>query len=237
MLEIKNLVVKYGLAEAIHNINFRVDSGKIVAILGNNGAGKSTTLKTIAGLQRASNGSSILFNGADITNMKTNRIVEAGIAYVPEGRQIFGSLTVRDNLRMGAYLRKDKKEIAQSMEFCFDLFPRIQERLNQMAGTLSGGEQQMLAISRALMSKPKFLMLDEPSMGLAPVIVEKIYETIDVINKDGVTILLVEQNANLAINFSDYAYTIANGNIIMEGNSKDLASDASFIKAFLGECG
>lgn len=237
MLEIKNLVVKYGLAEAIHNINFRVDSGKIVAILGNNGAGKSTTLKTIAGLQRASNGSSIQFNGADITNMKTNRIVEAGIAYVPEGRQIFGSLTVRDNLRMGAYLRKDKKEIAQSMEFCFDLFPRIQERLNQMAGTLSGGEQQMLAISRALMSKPKFLMLDEPSMGLAPVIVEKIYETIDVINKDGVTILLVEQNANLAINFSDYAYTIANGNIIMEGNSKDLASDASFIKAFLGECG
>jgi len=237
MLEIKNLVVKYGLAEAIHNINFRVDSGKIVAILGNNGAGKSTTLKTIAGLQHASSGSSIQFNGADITNMKTNRIVEAGIAYVPEGRQIFGSLTVRDNLRMGAYLRKDKNEIAQSMEFCFDLFPRIKERLNQMAGTLSGGEQQMLAISRALMSKPKFLMLDEPSMGLAPVIVEKIYETIDVINKDGVTILLVEQNANLAINFSDYAYTIANGNIIMEGNSTDLACDDSFIKAFLGECG
>lgn len=188
MLKIENLVVKYGLAEALHGIALEVPAGQIVAVLGANGAGKTTLLRAVSGLQRASQGSSILFEGAQLRTKKPEDIVKLGIAHVPEGRQVFSTLSVKDNLRLGAYSIRDKKQIGDNMDKMFELFPRLAERANQTAGTLSGGEQQMLAIARAMMSSPKFLMLDEPSMGLAPVIVEKIYENImDLNNRLGLT--------------------------------------------------
>jgi branched-chain amino acid transport system ATP-binding protein len=235
MLQISNLVVKYGHAEALHGISLNVPKGKIVALLGVNGAGKTTTLQAISNLQSVFPGSSIKFKDKEITAMKTHSIIAEGISYVLEGRQIFGKLSVDENLKMGAFLRKDKSEIVRDINFCFDLFPRLKERHTQLGGTLSGGEQQMLAIARGLMSKPEFLMLDEPSMGLAPVVVGKIYETIIEINKTGVTILLVEQNANIALEVCNYAYTLTNGNISNAGTSVELLKNDKFISAFLGE--
>lgn len=235
MLKIENLVVKYGLAEALHGIALEVPAGQIVAVLGANGAGKTTLLRAVSGLQRASQGSSILFEGAQLRTKKPEDIVKLGIAHVPEGRQVFSTLSVKDNLRLGAYSIRDKKQIGDNMDKMFELFPRLAERANQTAGTLSGGEQQMLAIARAMMSSPKFLMLDEPSMGLAPVIVEKIYENImDLNNRLGLTILLVEQNANIALEVSDYAYSLINGNIGKQGTPAQLLADDAFTKAFLG---
>lgn len=234
MLVIENLIVKYGLAEALKGISLEVEKGKIVAVLGNNGAGKTTLLRAISGLQPASISSLISFEGKNITQLKTQQIVKHGICHVPEGRQIFAKLSVEENMIMGAYLRKDKSEIAEDMTFCFDLFPRLKERISQTAGTLSGGEQQMLAIARALMGKPKFLMLDEPSMGIAPALVEKIYETILEINKTGLTLMIVEQNANIALEVCDYAYTMTNGVISNKGMPKQLLGDKDFLNAFLG---
>ena len=235
MLKIENLVVKYGLAEALHGIALEVPAGQIVAVLGANGAGKTTLLRAVSGLQRASQGSSILFEGAQLRTKKPEDIVKLGIAHVPEGRQVFSTLSVKDNLRLGAYSIRDKKQIGDNMDKMFELFPRLAERANQTAGTLSGGEQQMLAIARAMMSSPKFLMLDEPSMGLAPVIVEKIYENImDLNSRLGLTILLVEQNANIALEVSDYAYSLINGNIGKQGTPAQLLADDAFTKAFLG---
>lgn len=235
MLKIENLVVKYGLAEALHGIALEVPAGQIVAVLGANGAGKTTLLRAVSGLQRASQGSSILFEGAQLRTKKPEDIVKLGIAHVPEGRQVFSTLSVKDNLRLGAYSIRDKKQIGDNMDKMFELFPRLAERANQTAGTLSSGEQQMLAIARAMMSSPKFLMLDEPSMGLAPVIVEKIYENImDLNSRLGLTILLVEQNANIALEVSDYAYSLINGNIGKQGTPAQLLADDAFTKAFLG---
>lgn len=235
MLEIKNLVVKYGLAEALHGIDLTVPAGQIVTVLGANGAGKTTLLRSISALQRAGRGSSICFEGTELKNKRDNEVVRLGIAHVPEGRQIFSTLSVKDNLRMGAFSVKNKALIAENMEKMFDLFPRLAERAGQTAGTLSGGEQQMLAIARAMMSSPKFLMLDEPSMGLAPVIVEKIYENImELNNRLGLTILLVEQNANIALEVSDYAYSLINGSIGMHGVPKELLANDAFTRAFLG---
>lgn len=234
MLKIENLTVKYGLATALNSINMEVKEGTIVAVLGNNGAGKTTLLKAISGIVPAKKNSHIIFNEKDITNMKPYGIVNAGISHVPEGRQVFTKLTVIQNMMLGAYLRKDKKGIIEDKEFCFDLFPKLKEREHQTSGTLSGGEQQMLAIARALMNKPKFLMLDEPSMGLAPVIVEKIYENILNIKQKGLTLMIVEQNANIALNVCDYAYAIINGVIKIEGTPQQLLGDASFMSAFFG---
>lgn len=234
MLKIRNLVVKYGLAEALKNINLQVENGTICAVLGNNGAGKSTLINAISGIHPPVKGSEISFSGKNIAGMKPHAIVKEGISQVPEGRHVFAKLSVIDNMRMGAYLRKDSQGIKDDICYCFDLFPILKERSTQIAGTLSGGEQQMLAIARGLMSKPKFLMLDEPSLGLAPVIVEKIYETLSEINKTGVTLLIVEQNANMALSVCDYAYTIVNGVNSISGTSEELLEDDSFINVYLG---
>ncbi|SMB92285.1 amino acid/amide ABC transporter ATP-binding protein 2, HAAT family [Thermanaeromonas toyohensis ToBE] len=234
MLEVNSLKVKYGRAEALKGVSLTVGQGKVVAVLGSNGAGKSTLLKAISGLVPVSKESSIRLNGEEISGLPPDKIVAKGISYVPEGRKIFPGLTVRENLRIGAYLRQDKKGIEEDMERCYELFPRLKERSNQRAGTLSGGEQQMLAISRALMSKPKLLLLDEPSMGLAPVLVERIYEKIAQIREQGVTMLLVEQNANLALTISDYVYVIANGEIKLQGAAKDFLRERDLVKAYLG---
>lgn len=234
MLEISNLVVKYGHAEAIKGISLKVESGKIVAVLGSNGAGKSTLLRAISGLQPASRESEIKLNGENIVGLPPDRIVSKGISQVPEGRKIFAGLTVKENLRVGAYLRHDKNGIEEDIEKYYELFPRLKERYKQQAGTLSGGEQQMLAIARALMSKPKLLLLDEPSMGLAPVIVERIYENILQIRNQGVTMMLVEQNANIALTISDYAYIIANGQIRLEGDTEELLKKENFVTSYLG---
>jgi branched-chain amino acid transport system ATP-binding protein len=234
MLEISNLVVKYGHAEAIKGISLKVEEGKIVTVLGSNGAGKSTLLKAVSGLQPAFKGSEIKFIGEDITTLPSEKIVARGISQVPEGRKIFAGLTVRENLRMGAYIRHDKIGIEEDIEKNYELFPRLKERYKQQAGTLSGGEQQMLAIARALMSRPKLLLLDEPSMGLAPVIVERIYENILKIRKQGITMMVVEQNANLALTISDYAYIIANGQIKLEGFTEELLKDKNLVSTYLG---
>ena len=234
MLNIKNLVVKYGLATALKGVDLTIQKGKITAILGNNGAGKSTLLKAISGIQPPFRGSEILFDGKSIVGTTPVSIVKSGICMVPEGRQVFGKLTVTENMNMGAYLMKDSKKIEENRAMCFDLFPRLKEREKQMAGTLSGGEQQMLAIARALMGSPKLLMLDEPSLGLAPVVVEKIYENLLEINKTGLTLIVVEQNANIALEVCDYAYTITNGEVATSGTKEELLQDNSFIKAYLG---
>jgi branched-chain amino acid transport system ATP-binding protein len=234
MLEIKDLVVNYGSIAALHGISIKVEQGSIVTLVGANGAGKSTTLRTISGIVKAKSGS-ITFCGQDITNLPAHLIVARGIAQSPEGRMVFANLTVMENLRMGAYLRNDKAGIAKDLEYIFGIFPRLKEREWQAAGTLSGGEQQMLAIGRALMSKPKCLMLDEPSLGIAPLLVKTIFEKIVEINRElGLTILLVEQNANLALEVSQYGYVLETGRIILEDTSAALRENAEVRAAYLG---
>jgi branched-chain amino acid transport system ATP-binding protein len=234
MLEIQELEVAYGSIIALHRISLSVPVGKIVTLVGSNGAGKSTTLRAISGLIRVRFGR-IIFEGEDITNLAPHRIVGKGITQVPEGRMIFSNLTVFENLLMGAYRRKDKSGIKNDHDHMFDLFPILQEREKQVAGTLSGGEQQMLAIARALMSKPRFLMLDEPSLGIAPILVKTIFSKIIEINKQfGITILLVEQNANLALEISDYGYVLETGRIILEDASENLRANSLVKEAYLG---
>jgi branched-chain amino acid transport system ATP-binding protein len=235
MLEIKNLNINYGAIKAVKGIDIKVETGEIVALIGANGAGKSTTLKCISGLIKPASGS-IKFFDKEIKNLSPDKIVEHGISHVPEGRLIFSNLTVQENLMMGAYTRKDKQEIENDFELVFELFPRLKERLKQQGGTLSGGEQQMLAISRAIMSKPKLLLLDEPSLGIAPKLVTQIFDKIVALNKDnGITILLVEQNANYSLSVSSYAYVLETGNIYTEGRSEDLLKNEKIRKAYLGE--
>jgi len=234
MLEIKNLQVHYGGIHALRGINMVVESGKIISLIGANGAGKSTTLKGIMGLVPKTKGS-IICDGVDISNMKTKDIVKEGIILCPEGRRVFPNLTVDENLMLGAYTRKDKAEILKDKDWVFDLFPRMKEREWQLAGTLSGGEQQMLAVGRALMSKPKLLMMDEPSLGLAPLVVKSIFQIIKEINKSGVNVLLIEQNAKAALEISDYAYVMEIGKITLEGPGKELLGNDQVRKAYLGE--
>lgn len=234
MLEIKGLHTYYGNIHALKGIDIKVDKGEIVSLIGSNGAGKSTLLSTIVGAARAQSGT-ILFKGKDITNTAPHNITKNGISISPEGREVFPELTVHENLRLGAYIVKDKKQIEAGYERVYHLFPRLQERTGQSAGTLSGGEQQMLAIGRALMSSPEFLLLDEPSLGLAPNIVLMIFDLICAINQQGVTILLIEQNANMALNVSDRAYVLENGVVSMKGDAKQIANDPQIRKAYLGQ--
>ena len=234
MLEIKNLSVSYGSISALHSISIRVPRGSIVTLIGANGAGKSTTLRAISGIARA-NGGTVNFEGEQITNNPPHEIVARGVSHVPEGRMIFANLSVRENLQMGAYRRRDRENFAKDFDYVFSIFPRLKEREKQTAGTLSGGEQQMLAIGRALMSKPKCLMLDEPSLGIAPLLVKTIFEKIVEVNKQlGITILLVEQNANLALEISDYGYVLETGSIILEDNSAALRANAKVRESYLG---
>ncbi|GAA0684410.1 MULTISPECIES: ABC transporter ATP-binding protein [Clostridium] len=233
MLELKDVNVHYGAIHALQGININVNQGEIVTLIGANGAGKSTTLKAISGVLKPTSGE-ILFEGNDIAKMKPHNLVSLGIAHVPEGRRVFSKMSVMENLEMGAYSRKDKEQIKKDYKKIFDIFPRIYERRNQMSGTLSGGEQQMLAMGRALMSKPRLLLLDEPSMGLAPLIVKQIFSIIEDINKSGTTILLVEQNATMALKVADRAYVIQHGTIEMEGSAEKLLNDESVKNAYLG---
>lgn len=231
MFEIRNLKVNYGGIEAVRDISFSVPDGSIVTLIGANGAGKSTTLRTIAGLVKARSGK-IEFNGEDITNKEPTYIVQRGITLVPEGRKIFADLTVLENLKIGAYLRKDS--IYDDIEWVYTLFPRLKERHWQLGGTLSGGEQQMLAVARALMSRPKMIMMDEPSLGLAPLIVKDIFKIIKEINRQGVTILLIEQNANMALQTADMAYVLETGEITLSGKGEELLRNEDVKKAYLG---
>lgn len=233
VLEVEGLHVFYGAIHAIKGISFKVEKGQVVTLIGANGAGKTTTLSTIAGLVKPKRGR-ILFDGKDIQNLPPHQINRMGVCLVPEGRRIFPNLTVMENLMMGAFNRKDKDGIKQDLEWVFTLFPRLAERKNQLGGTLSGGEQQMLAISRALMSRPKVLMMDEPSLGLAPILVEEVFEIIKKLNSEGITILLVEQNAVGALNISHYGYVLETGNIVLEGPAKDLLKNEQVKKAYLG---
>ncbi len=233
LLEVKDLVVRYGAIRALHGVSFHVDAGEVVTLIGANGAGKSTTLKTISGLLPV-DGGEILYGGESITGIEASRIVRKGVIHVPEGRRIFSPLTVRENLEMGAFTRKDKHEIEESLEYVFQLFPRLKERLEQTGGTLSGGEQQMLAVARALMAKPKLLLMDEPSMGLAPILVEEIFEIIQEIRQEGVTILLVEQNAQMALSVADRGYVLETGTIDLEGTAQELAENPRVREAYLG---
>jgi branched-chain amino acid transport system ATP-binding protein len=233
MLEIKELHVSYGAIKAVRGISFYVEEGEIVSLIGANGAGKSTTLRTISGLETAAKGS-IEFMGKSITNMEPHKIVELGISHVPEGRRIFSNLSIMDNLRLGANLRKDKDGIKKDLKRVFELFPILEKRQNQLAGTLSGGEQQMLAVGRALMTKGKLMLLDEPSMGLAPMIVEDIFSIIKEINNQGTTILLIEQNAYMALGIANRAYVLETGNIVLSGNASELAENDEIRKAYLG---
>lgn len=232
MLELSNVNVYYGAIHALKDINLKIEAGEVVTLIGANGAGKSTTLKAISGIQKPKSGE-IKLNGKNIDSLNAPSIVKLGISHVPEGRRIFSKMSVMENLEMGAYTRDDKLEIKKDFEKVFSLFPRLQERKEQMAGTLSGGEQQMLAIGRGLMSRPKLLLLDEPSMGLAPIIVNEIFSIIKNINKTGTTVLLVEQNAYMALNVSDRAYIIRNGEFEMEGNSKEMMEDERVRAAYL----
>ena len=233
MLELADVHVRYGNIRALQGVSLRVDSGELVALIGSNGAGKSTTLRTISGLLRPTQGT-ITFEGADITNAGTDRIVARGISQCPEGRRIFGSLTVSDNLRLGAVSRKDAKEVAADLEMVFELFPLLRERLGQAGGTLSGGEQQMLAIGRALMSRPRLLLLDEPSLGLAPLMVERIFATIAELKRQGRTILLVEQNVHQALDVADRAYVLETGRITLDGAAAVLRHDPKVEQSYLG---
>ena len=234
MLEIKNLVVNYGVITALQAVSLTVKQGDIVTLIGANGAGKTTALRTGSGLLKARSGE-ILFEGRNITNLPPHEIVRLGVSQVPEGRMVFANLTVQENLRMGAYLQKDKGVVQRELEFVFATFPRLQEREKQLAGTLSGGEQQMLAIGRALMSRPKFLMLDEPSLGIAPLLVKTIFEKIVEINRrQGITILLVEQNANLALEVSHYGYVLETGRITLHDASATLRQNPQVQSAYLG---
>ena len=234
MLEIKNLTVSYGVITALHGISLSVQSGSIVTLIGSNGAGKTTTLKTISGLLKPKSGE-IFYNGKNIAGLPPHEIVARGLSHVPEGRMIFSNLTVLENLQMGAYLVRDKKVVRRELEFVFAMFPRLKEREQQIAGTLSGGEQQMLAIGRALMARPKFLMLDEPSLGLAPLLVKTIFEKIVEINRErGLTILLVEQNANRALEISNFGYVLETGKITLQGDSASLRQNPQVKSAYLG---
>src|SRR5271156_302371 len=234
MLEIKNLSVSYGAISALHGISLSVPDGKIVTLIGANGAGKTTTLKTISGLLKPKSGE-IFYDGKNIAGLPPHQIVARGLSHVPEGRMIFANLTVLENLQLGAYLQTDKQIVRRELEHVFSLFPRLQERVKQIAGTLSGGEQQMLAIGRALMSKPKFLMLDEPSLGLAPLLVKTIFEKIVEINRErGLTILLVEQNANRALEVSHFGYVLETGRITVQGDSASLRQNPQVRTAYLG---
>ncbi len=234
MLEIKDLQVYYGVIQAIKGISFTVNEGEIIALIGANGAGKTTILHTISGLIPAKTGS-VKFMDKELTKTAPHKIVQMGMAHVPEGRRIFQELSVYENLKLGAYTRKDKAEIEQSIQTVYQRFPRLEERKKQVAGTLSGGEQQMLAMGRALMSKPKIILMDEPSMGLSPLLVSEIFDIIKSINESGTTVLLVEQNAKKALSIANRAYVLETGNIVLEGGAKDLMNDDSIKKAYLGE--
>jgi len=234
MLKINDLYVNYGGINALRGISLDVPDGKIVTLIGANGAGKSTTLRTISGLVKAAKGS-IIWNGEELVGKSIDHIVGSGIAMAPEGRRVFADLTVLENLKIGAYLRKDKDQIEKDVEWVYDLFPRLKERSWQYAGTLSGGEQQMLAVGRALMSRPKLMMLDEPSLGLAPLVVQDIFKIIRTINEQGVTVLLVEQNANMALKIADLAYVLETGEITMQGTGAELLADPKVKEAYLGK--
>ncbi len=234
MLEIKDLEVYYGVIQAIKGISFEVNQGEVIALIGANGAGKTTTLQTITGMLSPKAGK-IIFEGQDITKVPGHKIVSMGMAHVPEGRRVFAELSVLENLKLGAYTRKDKAEIAETLKRVYRSFPRLEERKNQSAGTLSGGEQQMLAMGRALMSKPRIILMDEPSMGLSPIFVEEIFHIIQEISESGTTVLLVEQNAKKALSIADRAYVLETGNIVLSGNANVLMNDESIKKAYLGE--
>ena len=234
MLEVKNLCVSYGGIKALRGIDVEVPEGKIVTLIGSNGAGKSTLLRSISGLVKIHDGE-INFNGTRLNDFAINKICMTGISLVPEGRHVFTDLTVEENLRIGAYLRHDKKEIEKDLAWVYELFPRLKERSWQFAGTLSGGEQQMVAVGRSLMSRPKVMMMDEPSLGLAPLVVQLIFDIIKEINKKGVTILLVEQNANMALKTADIAYVLETGSIVMHGSGKELLEDERVREAYLGK--
>ena len=234
MLEVKDLQVYYGMIQAIKGISFEVNQGEVIALIGANGAGKTTTLHTVTGLISPKSGQ-VLFEGKDITKTPAHKIVSMGMAHVPEGRRVFAELSVYENLRMGAYTRKDKAEIEETLKSVYKRFPRLGVRKNQMAGTLSGGEQQMLAMGRALMSKPRIILMDEPSMGLSPIMVNEIFDIIRAVSESGTTVLLVEQNAKKALSIADRAYVLETGKIVLSGDAKELLEDDSIKKAYLGE--
>ena len=233
LLEVKDLVVSYGGIEALKGISFSVDEGQIVTLIGANGAGKSTTLRAITGIVPVKSGT-ILYNGEDITGMDTQKVVERGIALVPEGRRVFANLTVLENLKIGAYLRKDTAQIQKDIEYIYKLFPRLEERSWQLAGTLSGGEPQMLAVGRAMMTRPRLIMMDEPSLGLAPLVVKDIFGIISRLSADGITILLIEQNANAALHAAHYGYVLETGMMTLSGTGEELLSSKSIQEAYLG---
>ncbi len=233
MLDVRDLVVNYGAIRALKGISFNVQKGEIISLIGSNGAGKTTTLHSISNLIKKQSGS-VIFNNEDVTNLSPEQIVRRGLIHVPEGRRVFANLSVKDNLMMGAYTRKDKAEIKKDLEHVFELFPRMKERIHQLSGTLSGGEQQMLAMGRGLMAKPDLLLLDEPSMGLAPILVDEIFDIIQKINKEGTTILLVEQNAFKAMSIANRVYILETGNVILSGNSADVINDPAVKTAYLG---
>lgn len=234
MLEVKDLEVYYGVIQAIKGVSFQVNQGEVIALIGANGAGKTTILHTITGLLSPKRGS-VMFEGKEITKVPAHKIVSMGMAHVPEGRRVFAELSVYENLKMGAYTRRDKKEIEESLANVYKRFPRLEERKNQMAGTLSGGEQQMLAMGRALMSKPKIILMDEPSMGLSPIMVNEIFDIIRAVSEGGTTVLLVEQNAKKALGIADRAYVLETGKIVLEGKAEELLENDSIKKAYLGE--
>lgn len=233
MLEIKNLNVSYGAIHAIHDVSLTVNDGEIVSLIGANGAGKTTILHTITGLKKAESGS-MIYDGHDLTKTEPSKIITLGMAHVPEGRHIFPAMTVAENLEMGAYIRNDKDGIQKSVKEVFERFPRLKERRKQLAGTLSGGEQQMLAVGRALMSNPKIILMDEPSMGLSPLLVKEIFHIIQEVHKQGITVLLVEQNAKMALSIADRAYVLETGSISMSGDAKELLNNEQVKKAYLG---
>ncbi len=234
MLKVENLEVYYGMIQALKGISFEVNAGEVIALIGANGAGKTTILHTITGLLGAKSGS-IVFEGTDLTKTPAHKIVSMGMAHVPEGRRIFQELTVFENIKLGAYTRSSKSEIEETIEMVYDKFPRLKERKDQIAGTLSGGEQQMLAMGRALMSHPKIILMDEPSMGLSPLYVNEIFKIIEEISASGTTVLLVEQNAKKALSIANRAYVLETGKVVLEGNAKNLINDDSIKKAYLGE--
>ena len=234
LLEVRDLEVHYGMIQAIKGISFDVEEGEVVTLIGANGAGKTTTLHTITGLKKATSGS-IMLEGQNLLKTPAHKIVSLGMAHIPEGRRIFPTLSVLQNLKLGAYTRSDKKEIADTIEKIYKRFPRLEERKNQLAGTLSGGEQQMLAMGRALMSQPKIILMDEPSMGLSPLYVSEIFAIIKEISKSGTTVLLVEQNAKKALSIANRAYVLETGKVVLEGQAKELINDDSIKKAYLGE--
>ena len=234
MLKVTDLKVYYGVIQAIKGISFEVNEGEVIALIGANGAGKTTILHTVTGLVEAKAGT-VEFEGRDITKMPGHKVVTLGMAHVPEGRRVFSDLTVLENLKLGAYTRKDKNEVEETLKMVYKRFPRLEERKNQMAGTLSGGEQQMLAMGRALMSHPKIILMDEPSMGLSPIFVNEIFDIIKEVSASGTTVLLVEQNAKKALSIADRAYVLETGKIVLEGKADELMNDASVKKAYLGE--